>query len=297
VRDVRVEDERVVVIRMDGGTDLHSRALNGWRIERRSDHSTALIELGGVADRPAGVERAAPSREHGLVGALARAIGSLIGVSDATHHPSGLRVPIAPRLSGGDPIPGALEIPLGEPHYRRSEQSWREAGSPSAVVRLGADDRALIVDVCVRKSGSGLFAPPRERNELDNEHPDTNSDGLQLYVAAPGDASAAGWLLVPEIPPPRVRTSPIAGMGADRPIASRWEPTGDGYRIVCEIPLTDGERRDGLDFDLIVNEIAPGRERRRGQLVLSGGEGEWIYLRGDRQPRDRYLRLVLGHAV
>ena len=35
-------------------------------------------------------------------------------------------------------------------------------------------------------------------------------------------------------------------------------------------------------LDVVVNETAPGRERRRGQLVLCGAAGEFVYLRGDR---------------
>jgi hypothetical protein len=37
-----------------------------------------------------------------------------------------------------------------------------------------------------------------------------------------------------------------------------------------------------IAFDLLVNRIEAGRERRSGQLVWSGGGG-WVYLRGDRQ--------------
>jgi hypothetical protein len=37
-----------------------------------------------------------------------------------------------------------------------------------------------------------------------------------------------------------------------------------------------------VGFDLLVNRREPGRERRSGQLVWSGGGG-WVYLRGDRQ--------------
>lgn len=40
---------------------------------------------------------------------------------------------------------------------------------------------------------------------------------------------------------------------------------------------------------MIVNETAPGRERRRGQLVMSGARSEWAYLRGDRQDADRLI--------
>ena len=41
-----------------------------------------------------------------------------------------------------------------------------------------------------------------------------------------------------------------------------------------------------IGFDLLVNRIEPGRERRSGQLVWSGGGG-WVYLRGDRQDPSR----------
>jgi hypothetical protein len=41
---------------------------------------------------------------------------------------------------------------------------------------------------------------------------------------------------------------------------------------------------------VIINETAPGRERRRGQLVLSGARGEFVYLRGDRH--DDVARLL-----
>ena len=46
-------------------------------------------------------------------------------------------------------------------------------------------------------------------------------------------------------------------------------------------------------FDLIVNLMAPERERRQGQLVLSGARGEWVYLQGDRQNPDRALPLAI----
>jgi len=42
-------------------------------------------------------------------------------------------------------------------------------------------------------------------------------------------------------------------------------------------------------LDLIVNERPVGRERRRGQLVLSGARGEFVYLRGDRHDLERLI--------
>jgi hypothetical protein len=47
-------------------------------------------------------------------------------------------------------------------------------------------------------------------------------------------------------------------------------------------------------LDVIVNEMPPWRERRRGQLVLSGGGDEHVYLRGDRQPVERLLPFLLA---
>ena len=44
-----------------------------------------------------------------------------------------------------------------------------------------------------------------------------------------------------------------------------------------------------LGLDVLVNETAPDRERRRGQLVLSGARGEFVYLRGDRHDPARML--------
>jgi hypothetical protein len=40
--------------------------------------------------------------------------------------------------------------------------------------------------------------------------------------------------------------------------------------------------------------MAPDRERRRGQLVLGGGPGEFVYLRGDRLPPEAHLEVVIG---
>ncbi len=42
----------------------------------------------------------------------------------------------------------------------------------------------------------------------------------------------------------------------------------------------------------IINEMLPGRMRRAGQLVWSGGGG-WVWLRGDRQDPTRFGILEL----
>jgi hypothetical protein len=46
-------------------------------------------------------------------------------------------------------------------------------------------------------------------------------------------------------------------------------------------------------IDVIVNEMPADRERRRGQLVMSGADGEFVYLRGDRHDADRLVNLQI----
>jgi hypothetical protein len=48
-----------------------------------------------------------------------------------------------------------------------------------------------------------------------------------------------------------------------------------------------------VSIDVLVNDAAPGRERRRGQLVLSGAQGEFVYLRGDRHDGARLLPFMI----
>jgi hypothetical protein len=47
-----------------------------------------------------------------------------------------------------------------------------------------------------------------------------------------------------------------------------------------------------MPFDIIVNEMRPGRTRRTGQLIWSGGPG-WVYLRGDRHDPAHFGELEL----
>ena len=64
-----------------------------------------------------------------------------------------------------------------------------------------------------------------------------------------------------------------------------------GYEVRIDWPLPPGA--ETLCLDLLINETTRGRERRRGQLVLSGAFGEWVYLRGDRQDAQRLIPLMI----
>jgi hypothetical protein len=83
--------------------------------------------------------------------------------------------------------------------------------------------------------------------------------------------------------------------GAPADVRGAWRRTEQGYCLTIAIAWPEWQRAHvggELRFDLLVNEMAPGRERRSGQLVWSGGNG-WVWLRGDRQEPERFGVLEL----
>jgi hypothetical protein len=94
-------------------------------------------------------------------------------------------------------------------------------------------------------------------------------------------------MLIPERGSTSVRIRPIGSAIAVAPPRATWKAMNDGYELEFELsPIPDA-------IDVIVNEKPAGRERRRGQLVLSGSRDDFVYLRGDRQDADRLLTLVV----
>ena len=172
---------------------------------------------------------------------------------------------------------------LGREEYRRSECSWEDAGRPSAIVQLRRTDEGLEIDIQVPRSDR-TFAAADAVNRYDNEAPDINGDGVQLYLRS-GEAHS-GWILVPQSDPPAVRVRQLDGWRAPRPIEARWSPTATGYDFHIGLP---GPPPDALD--VIVNEKPMSRERRCGQLVLSGARGGFVYLRGDRHEKEDLIPL------
>jgi hypothetical protein len=181
-------------------------------------------------------------------------------------------------------------VSLGAAHYRRSEQSWEAAGKPSAEVALLARGTTLRVAVTVPESDM-TFAPRNADNPYDNEAADVNGDGIQLYARIGGIVAA--WMLVPEPGGNHVRVRVVSGTGGraiSNPRAT-WERAGHGYRVDIDL-----DSRQLSAIDVIVNEMPRGRERRRGQLVLSGARGEFAYLRGDRQDDNRLVPIEWADA-
>jgi hypothetical protein len=188
----------------------------------------------------------------------------------------------SPTLAGvaPDPVeairlsPEGAWLELGQAHYRRSEYSWSDAGRPTARLHMARSARGTRLGIHVAQSDLS-FVPETAVNEYDNEPAEINGDGVQLYVQ--GDNGSSGWTLIPERDSSEVRVRPIEGWTSPRAVTARWRVDGKGYVVDVDLP--------GAPFgaiDIIINEMPFGRERRRGQLVLSGARGEFVYLRGDR---------------
>jgi len=240
------------------------------------------------------VERGSPAWQLTISeGAPPRTI-TLDGARPTSPHAApGHRAPHRPI----EPPPIALPLhrELGAAHYRRSEQSWSEAGEPSASVSIATQADGLHIEVQAR-TGALAVPPADAANDLDNERADVNADGVQLYLGRRDEAEwGTAWLLVPERETGRLRRTLLTSHGAPDALTGSWEPTADGWRchLIVSARAIEAlcDAHGLLRLDLIVNERPPERVRRRGQLLLSGSNGEFVYLRGDRHDPPRALLL------
>ena len=215
------------------------------------------------------------------------------------------------RVAAAPPLDGTLEgfdrsepLELGlEDQYRRSEDAYPGPEDLSAMAYAAWDESGLYVAVEVTKPDLVLRPAGAAPLKLDNEPDDIHSDGLQLYVAAAGgvggpSSGAAGYLIVPNLDGHTVRASMTSDSREGENLAAvrgSWRRTDRGYCVTVAVPWPAGAYAHAggrVNFDLIVNEMLPGRLRRVGQLVWSGGGG-WVWLRGDRQDPARFGVLEL----
>ncbi len=300
VASVEWDGESIVVRRRSGEQHVHTPEDEGWNIEITANGHTRRVALRGVEPPDDTIEVI----EEPTAEIQSEDPGAGAAVAAVTSEER------APGYNGLLLLPGKLQAAwwsdappdermryavyhLGEPTYRRSEDSWEEAGRPAARIALAVAPRRLIVDVQVA-TPDPRFVPADAVNPYDNEPPDINGDGVQLYVRTAEDAGA--WVLVPETAgrAGTVRARPIDGWGSLKLARAAWRRTREGYELRAEVavrqPLEVGSE---LALDVLVNEIGPDRERRRGQLILSGPDGEFVYLRGDRHDPARLLQFSI----
>jgi hypothetical protein len=183
-----------------------------------------------------------------------------------------------------------------EDQYRRTEDPYNGPDDFSAVAVVNWSDEALFLAVDVVKPELVIRDPESAPFLLDNEPDEIHVDGLQVYLRLPLDNRAQGYLIVPSSRDGKLISRGVSGrILNETEVVGRWQPTDKGYRITVAVtPPQWGPFRPGdeIGFDLLVNQMLPGRLRRAGQLVWSGGGG-WVWLRGDRQDPARFGTLEL----
>jgi hypothetical protein len=207
------------------------------------------------------------------------------------HHVPWGELDAEPSDAWGAPRENAWAVfELDGDHYRRTEETWHDAGCPRARVAVGATDDALVVDVYV-ETAEPQFVPAGAVNPFDNEPADINGHGVQVYCST--ESASGAWMLVPEASSTEVRVRAIPGWGRLPLPTARWRRTADGFAMRAHVACDPGESRL-VGLDVIVNDAEAGRTRRRGQLVLSGAHGEFAYLQGDRHDPRRLVPFDVG---
>src|SRR3989449_404811 len=277
VRAVRVQGSVIEVETAEHAVDRHTATALGWEIAT----SSGRIRLAGArAPEPPLAPLLELEKPTPVVGAALR--GSSPPPLDGT-------------LDGFDTSePLRLEL---EDQYRRSEEPYPGPDDFAAVAHAAWDDDALYLAVDVVKPELCIRPGEAPPLRLDNEPDDIHSDGLQVYVAGDGGGDGrVGYLVVPETGAKGLRVRATSDTSADPGgVRGAWRRTDRGYTVTLGIAWPEWQRAHvggRLRFDLLVNEMLPGRTRRAGQLVWSGGNG-WVFVQGDRQDPARFGILEL----
>lgn len=244
----------------------HSRVEHGWQVAMHVGGARSSIDLEGLARR-----------------AGDRSSGDFLSQRASQER----------KVHGTMTTPGqSRTYELGEEAYRRSEQTWEEAGRPTARLSVTNDRGVILLRAEVDAARS--FVPPGAVNRLDNEQADINGAGLQLYLST--GAETAGYVIVPVASRNALSIRPIDGWGDGIEVRGTWAQSQRGYIVELELR----PQASMLMLDVIVNEKPMGRERRRGQLVLSDmffpeKRREFVYLAGDRNDASWLVPFLLKH--
>lgn len=257
-----------VIVNADGERHVHVLLSDGWEVQTPAGR----VRLGGHLLRQPAFEPL------------------LTRVRNDPARGTALRVPDPPALDGSaDGFDDSMPLMLDhDDQYRRSEEPYEGPEAFSARASVNWDDDALYVDVEVVKASPAFRPADAAPLEFDNDAEDIHSDGLQLYLLDP-EGALWGVLVVPAADG-HLRVFPAGGSDADpASVQGAWKLTDDGYRVTLALApdfWPDLAMQEEVRFDLAVNEMRPGRQRRAGQLIWSGGGG-WVYLRGDWQDASR----------
>jgi hypothetical protein len=268
-----------IVVETETQVNIHRQTNEGWEVEE----GETRVQLRGLRrELLVGIDLSGVGRE------LFKFTPPEVLVPHAMEPP-----PLDGTLTGFD-VGESLHLDH-EDQYRRTEEPYRGPEEFAAQAWLSWDERALYVAVGVSKSDLVFRTAAGPALHLDNESDLIHSDGLQLYLQLEG-RPPLGWLVVPEPASTALQVHPVAGTSALGPqVRGAWRRSDAGYLATLALSLPGwppGPHDAPPRFDLVVNEMRPGRTRRLGQLVWSGGGG-WSYLRGDRQDPARFGRLML----
>ena len=269
--DTIVTHDAVHVAITDTGAHEHRRTDSGWRVKRSRDGLSESFELGGVRE-------ILPSQKA--------MVDEKPAQMEAAHFP----------VVGDAPDNFVISASmLGESNYRPTEESWLEAGAPTAQVgfKVGPRDPKLYFYATVWLNRPPFFAPALAENPLDNELADVNSDGVQFHWRSFVTGEWNSVLAVPDGDDVRLAVTSGSADG----ISATWheDTVRRGYAIWFELPWPG--LGTVVEHDCIINECPADRERRRGQLVMSGARGEFAYLRGARQSPEHALRVVFDPTM
>ncbi len=276
VRAWRVSGD-VIEVETTAGTDRHVNTSDGWD-----------VVVGGKQVALRGLRRAPP-------GASVRPLIDHHRRTPVTGLALGVMDP--PALDGtldGFDLSAPLELDH-EDQYRRSEEPYAGPEEFSAIGAVGWDGDTLYVAVEVRKPEIVIRSAAAPPLRLDNDPDDIHAEGIQLYVRTAPERPVYGFLVVPSGDDGAIRVRAATGTSGDPAmVRGAWQRTGPGFTISVAVTIPEWTPRPGdeIGFDLLVNRMEPGRDRRSGQLVWSGGGG-WSYLRGDRQDPESFGVLEL----